>query len=327
MTVEQQASALSSLLREYRRFDGVQVDADSVLRWVYQFDNEVRSGLLSGITDTLARNYIDVSRCRELLRQMFVSPNLTGGDPLRYWSTTEVIQDQERGRSQSLLVALLYDLAAEHFGAEFRFGCAGIVRSFYLDDFLFSGQRLQTDFSRWLARVRRSMAPPHLDIHLIGVHLLGLHFFQQYAEAERMTAHGVTYRIFACLKYENRRRYRSESAVYWPSITASSVGFQAFDEGDLVLREVLNPAPNHEGVRQLLERELLRMGCKIAASCRDRTRSLRPLGYSSFGYGFGATCASYLNCPNNAPLALWWTAQTVGMPNGWHALLPRRTND
>lgn len=80
--------------------------------------------------------------------------------------------------------------------------------------------------------------------------------------------------------------------------------------------------------RQLLEREFLRAGVRIRGFCQNPNQIMRPLGFSSFGVGFGSTIVTYRNCPNNAPLALWW-----GDPNAhhnhpfsrWYPLLQRRT--
>ena len=67
---------------------------------------------------------------------------------------------------------------------------------------------------------------------------------------------------------------------------------------------------------------------RIRGFCQNPNPIMRPLGFSSFGVGFGSTIVTYRNCPNNAPLALWW-----GDPNAhhnhpfsrWYPLLQRRT--
>jgi len=80
--------------------------------------------------------------------------------------------------------------------------------------------------------------------------------------------------------------------------------------------------------RQLLERELLMAGMRIRSFSQNPNRALRPLGFSPFGLGFGSTIVTYRNCPNNAPLALWWgdPEKPKSHPfSKWCPLVPRKT--
>jgi len=322
MPLEAAATSLSLVLRDYRRHEAVRITPDSVLRWAYQFDADIRLALLTGLTSILTAHFYDVNRCRNLLRQMLHSTAFTGGNPALYWSTTSLVDEQQRGSSQRLLVRLLRELAREEFGQGFRFGGVEAARSFYVDDFLFSGQRMKEDFTRWISGGRWSNQSRHLDIGMFGAHSLGLYYFERHAASEIAAVdRRATYKIKFASRYENRLSHKDFSDVYWPSIPASSLGYPQFDGGRLALRTVAEPVSAQQTSRLLLEKELLRAGCKIAADCMNRTSSLRPMGYYNLGHGFGAVCATYLNCPNNAPLALWWSV------NGWSPLMPRRIND
>lgn len=79
-----------------------------------------------------------------------------------------------------------------------------------------------------------------------------------------------------------------------------------------------------EAGRQILESEFLIAGAKIRAMSENPKPSMRPLGFSPFGIGFGAMIATYRNCPNNCPLAVWWgdPKATSGALH-WYPLLPR----
>ena len=80
--------------------------------------------------------------------------------------------------------------------------------------------------------------------------------------------------------------------------------------------------------RQLLEREFLLAGVKILSKCKNPGPSLRPLGFSPFGLGFGSLIVTFRNCPNNCPLALWWgdpEADETSPLNKWYPLFPRKT--
>lgn len=83
-----------------------------------------------------------------------------------------------------------------------------------------------------------------------------------------------------------------------------------------------------EDGRQLLERELLLAGMQIRSISQNPSPAIRPLGLSPFGVGFGSMIATYRNCPNNAPLALWWgdpKAHSSHPFSHWYPLMQRRT--
>jgi hypothetical protein len=74
-----------------------------------------------------------------------------------------------------------------------------------------------------------------------------------------------------------------------------------------------------EAGRHLLEQELLKAGCRIAAMCPHLGPHRRPLGnFVLETLGFGTLVLTYRNCPRNAPLALW-------ADGPWYPLLPRKS--
>ena len=87
-------------------------------------------------------------------------------------------------------------------------------------------------------------------------------------------------------------------------------------------RDAKEPHPNtfatHDG-RVALEQAFVKAGVKIRnqSPLNDYQRPLGNIVMESMG--FGALFATYRNCPNNAPLALW-----AGSP--WIPLLPRQNN-
>lgn len=328
MPLQDEAQKLADLIRDFRAFEHVAISPDSVLRWVYQFDDEYREATLLAMRGVLAEHYINAAQAQDYLLTILESERLTAGNPIEYWSSTHLLGGQVRGSSQRLLIAAFTDLARQRFGAGFQFAGHLAERAFYLDDFLLSGGRLKEDFTRWADMRVGFRAPSHLDIGFFGVHALGEYFFDNYVR-DRYARSGLTYKIRRIRTYENRKARRNSSSVFWPSITARSVGYPQFDAAAPVLRVPPGAISGlwSEAGRALLEHQLLKAGCRIAESMATRMPSMKPLGFYNLGYGFGAICSSHLNCPNNAPLALWWTARTQGLPQGWHALLPRRTND
>jgi hypothetical protein len=80
--------------------------------------------------------------------------------------------------------------------------------------------------------------------------------------------------------------------------------------------------------RQALEQGFLKAGMKIRSFSADPSAALKPLGFGPFGVGFGSLFLSYRNCPNNAPLALWWGDPSKPRTHPfskWLPLVPRKT--
>jgi hypothetical protein len=80
--------------------------------------------------------------------------------------------------------------------------------------------------------------------------------------------------------------------------------------------------------RSVLEQAFLKAGLRIRSFSANPHAALRPLGFSPFGVGFGSLFLSFRNCPNNAPLALWWgdhTKPSWHPFSKWYPLVPRKT--
>jgi hypothetical protein len=202
-----------------------------------------------------------------------------------------------------------------------------------LDDVLFSGSRIGSDLKAWI----QDSAPANAIVHVIviGTHQLGeWQSFKGLKTAANEAGKNISFDCWAAIRFENRKYYKNTSEVLWPSelpndaALATYMALEAkwpFDPraaGGVLIHKVFSGEPG----RQLIERELLLAGVKIRAGCQDPKRSMRPLGFSPFGLGFGSTIVTYRNCPNNAPLALWWgdAAATSGAMH-WYPLLPRKT--
>jgi hypothetical protein len=135
---------------------------------------------------------------------------------------------------------------------------------------------------------------------------------------------------------ENRQAKRDTSEVLWPAVIPQDESLQAY----LAAEKRFSFQPRQPGGklehgvfsseagRQLLEQQLLLAGMRIRSFSKKPSQALRPLGFSPFGLGFGSMIATYRNCPNNAPLALWWgdPDASIGHPfRNWYPLLPRKT--
>lgn len=337
-------ASIAAKTADYREGDLPVPTADHVGRWISQFDAEVRLPMLREMDYVLQRTYFSKQEIeKELADHVRVigdgGKDLNEASAIAYWRGTEILNIQQRGRSQADINEIFAGALRDRFGLGLA-DCQGGDRRFvYFDDILFSGDRIQNDLVAWLD----DSAPNegHVSIIVLIAHSLGKWETERnLKEAIARSGKKITFDIQEQIVLENRKRYRNDADVLWPT---------ELPDEDIVDEDVVReyaaaqrfpfeprapiPTPHtnifsSEAGRQLLERELLMAGLKIISFSRNPAQRVRPLGYGRYGLGFGSTLVTYRNCPNNAPLALWWgdPHAAPGHPfRRWYPLLPRRT--
>lgn len=152
---------------------------------------------------------------------------------------------------------------------------------------------------------------------------------------EAAASRNVEFTLFFALNVENRRSEKTNSTILWPSHLSQGDAFNWYVEQlppntQFELRTLPSRSSTRffssEARREVVEQAFLDAGSEIYRFPTQRDARMRPLGYSRFdGFGFGTLAATYLNCPNNAPLALWWgNATGVGTLGRWYPLMERR---
>lgn len=328
---------VASLFQDYRHGELEPMASDHVERWIDQFPRTVQEPLLDEIYQIFSKTYLSSQRVVEFLTAVAMNAKLTGGQPAEFWQRAVLLSIQRQGHSQQHMIATMRSVLAETVGAVDEQHQPGDL-FVYLDDFLFSGQRLRTDLESWLPN-----APQRGEVHIIyaGWHLYGQWRTNQELETLAKSAgKNLTFTWWSNrhLRFENRLRYRDSSDVLWPtrvpddSLAQEYVSHIRTSGTDLSLRtpqQASQPLYSSEERRQLLEEQFVLAGLRIRAACREPSDVMRPLGYSPFrGFGFGALVANCWNCPNNAPLALWWGDPNAGATHPfskWYPLLKRRT--
>lgn len=332
-------ASIAAKTADYREGDHSAPTPDHVGRWISQFDAEVRLPMLREVDYVLQRTYFSKQEIeKELADHVRVvgdgGKDLNDADTIAFWRGTEILNIQQRGRSQADINEIFAGALHERLGLALADCHGGDRRFVYFDDILFSGDRIQNDLVAWLAH----SAPDegHVSIILLIAHSLGKWETERnLKEAIARSGKKITFDIQQQIVLENRKRDRNDADVLWPTELPNDHIAQEYAAAQRFPFEpratIATPHTNifsSEAGRQLLEREFLLAGLKIIGFSRNPAQRVRPLGYGKYGLGFGSTLVTYRNCPNNAPLALWW-----GDPNAapghpfrrWYPLLPRRT--
>lgn len=311
---------------DYREGDLAPPTAEHVERWISQFGAEVQIPILREMDHVLKRTYFSRKGTRKFLAGLFKTEKLVGEDPCAFWKDVKFLDIQGGGASQKEMLALFSTLLQQKCG----FGtadCGSSPKAFvYLDDAIFTGNRVRRDIETWIAKT----APAKARLHIVTI---ALHSgSQHYADVkikEAAAAAGKTIELtwWRAIQLEDRKAHTTTSDVLRPVEIPEDEGVKAYVAAMRYPPSLRNPGHvgengifSSDAGRQLLETEFLKAGVRIREMCPHLNQYQRPLGNMILDtLGFGSLVVTFRNCPNNTPLALW-----AGDP--WSPLFPRTTN-
>ncbi len=319
---------LAALIGDYRSDELDALDADEVGRWVAQFDAAEREPVLRELIHVWRQIYIDRDRAVRFLTNLLTNNALTGGDHREFWEGTEFLNIQQNGHSQADMLRLLKPILRDNIGLRLD-QCGGGGTFLYIDDVLFSGSRARYDLTRWL----QHDAPDEGTVYVV---LMASHRFgewqleREFKAAAQAASKKIKLEVFRCLSLENRKSKRDVSDVLWPTALVPGADMYACGNTGHIPRNPPSRSSlfSSEPARHALEQAMLKAGLKIRSFSANPSAVLRPLGFGPFGVGFGSLILTFRNCPNNAPLALWWgdpDADPQHPFSKWRPLVPRKT--
>jgi hypothetical protein len=327
--MREKLEALATLIADFREGEIPQPDADHVGRWVAQFDAEDREPLLDELHHVWSQLYFSEPRARAFLRMIISNEKFVGADKVAYWSTANLLNIQTNGHSQREMLNLFWEELRAATGHS-PHDTGGGDDYVYVDDVLFTGGRIQTDLKAWL---QSAPARGRVRVVVLAHHQFGEYKTREALQAEaRRLEKNITFEFWRDFDLENRNRYSKGADVLWPTRLPTEAA--TYDQGRFPLQPRQPGGASKffssEARRDVLEQALVKAGLKIRSFAANPKPVLRPLGFGPFGMGFGSLFLSWRNCPNNAPLALWWGGKTepAWHPfNKWYPLVPRKTYD
>jgi hypothetical protein len=327
--------SIAETIKDYRAGELAQPTPDHVDRWIGQFDQRAQVPMLRELHHVFGKTYFSKADVMQFYSRQINNAKLAGETPPDFWRAAHFLDIQLQGHSQTEIRALFGAALKEQHNLGID-GCGSKGGPFiYLDDALFSGGRVGSDLSVWIA----NHAPVESTVHIA---VIATHRFGEYKCKDRLrkaadaAGKDLQLQLWAAMRFENRLKYRNQSEVLWPAELPEDGALQEYvaeeEKFPFQPREpggkLQNSIFSCEEGRQLLERELLLAGMRIRSFSQNPSPALRPLGFSPFGLGFGSMVVTFRNCPNNTPLALWWgnPEAASGHPlSMWYPLLPRKT--
>jgi hypothetical protein len=319
-------ASIATTTADYRQGEIPTPDADHVERWISQFDASVQEPILAELDHVLKKTYVARTDVEKFISGVLTAEKLAGANPCDFWKTANFLNIQEAGNSQREMLVMFEAVLQKTCGLALADCGSNEGPYIYLDDVIFTGNRVKNDLLGWI----QSSAPSAADVHVvvIGFHRGG----QWYAKTkikEGAKAAGKTVNVswWRWLEIEDRKTYIANSDVLRPSSLPNDAATQAYAQS-LTYAPVLRPGKSvgekgffsSDAGRNLLEQELLKAGVYIRSICPNLNVYQRPLGNMVLEtLGFGALIVTFRNCANNCPLAFW-----AGDP--WYPLFPRKTN-
>ncbi|MDD9818617.1 MAG: hypothetical protein OXU61_10880 [Gammaproteobacteria bacterium] len=316
---------IADTIKDYRAGKPFAPTPDHVDRWVCQFDEIVQVPLLREMDFVLKRTYFSSERVTDFLKTAITTKKWAGDNPCEFWKRANFLNIQLGGNSQREMLTLFDKLLIEQCGYSNE-SCGGGDNFIYLDDAVFTGNRVLKDLKNWI----KGDAPSKATVHIVSI---VLHKGADYYVSREIhtIADGVGKTIHdkwsPFLKLETRKAYSDRADVLRPTVIPDDPDVREYVAGMRHKPTMRSPGniggnklfSSDEG-KALLEQEFLKAGAKIRKTCPNLGEYMRPLGNMLLEeLGFGSLFVTYRNCPNTAPLALW-------VADPWYPLFPRTTN-
>jgi hypothetical protein len=292
-----------------------------VKRWINQFDDSVQLPILREVDHVLKKTYVSRADARKFLITLF------GDDPCTFWKNVKFLDIQLAGASQKAMLVLFSKILKNECHLEVE-ACGATPRAFvYLDDAIFTGNRVASDVAKWVAEEAPNVATVH--VVTMALHRLGKYYAEQEInKAVKIAGKKIDLRWWSANTLEDRKNRTDVSDVLRPVAIPDDEEVATYVKGmgnfEPHLRTPGNVGQNaifsNDQGRQVLEEQFLIAGVRIRSMCPNLQDAQRPLGRMKLvTLGFGSLIVTFRNCPNNVPLAFW-----VDSP--WYPLFPRTTN-
>ena len=325
-------ATIADTIKTYRAGELAPATPSHVERWAAQFTPANQLSFLREFDHVMRRTFLTKETVSGFLNNLVNNESLAGNDPKAYWARASFLRVQKAGQSQKEIVTLFAEALQQKCGLRLADCGAEGGDYIYLDDVLFTGGRIATDLLAWIAG--NAPANAVVQVILMALHTSGKYYItsNRLKKAIADSGKNIQLRFWRSIEFENQKNRKDCSEVLWPAVIPNDADVRAYVESErkfpLALRNpsgALSVFSSEQG-RQLLESEFLIAGVKIRSLTQSPKDFIRPLGCGNFGVGFGSLIATYRNCPNNCPLALWWgnPAATSGALH-WYPLLSRKT--
>jgi hypothetical protein len=318
--------SIANTTADYRAGEIDPPTPEHVEMWIGQFDAGVQDPMLAELDHALKRTYIPKTAVQGFLSSLVKNKKLAGAEPCSFWEDVGFLDIQGGGNSQREMLEMFDAVLQNECGLGID-DCGEKPDAYlYLDDAIFTGNRILSDLRSWV----ESGAPNRAKVYVVTI---ALHRGGQWYASKRIReaagAAGKAIEIswWRLVEIEDRKAHIDSSDVLRPTSLPDDELTQQYVKSLKYQPELRKPGSlgenaffSSEDGRSVLEQELLKAGVKIRSENPYLNVYQRPLGNMVLEtLGFGSLLVTFRNCPNNCPLAFW-------AADPWYPLFPRKTN-
>ncbi len=330
--------SIASIIQDYRSGEIERITPSHIDKWVKQFRAEDQIIILQEMNHLLKLKhfYLSNDSVKKYVQRFLSNQELFGLNPKTSLMSTNFLHIQKEGKSQTEIIKVIDEVLFNNYNLRIS-QCGGSDIYAYVDDGLFSGNRLCDDIIPWL----ENTAPNNCKI--IIYHIVRYNQGYNYAMKKILPVarkKNIKGKGFTNIPLDNERE--RESTIIWPQRV---IGDLSIDKYCVWLEKKCNekglsvPLFRNKGTppketlfsssqnRDIVERAFLEVGAKLVITAKDPNRYVRPLGFDKLlSLGFGALFVTYRNISNNCPLALWYgdPESAIRQLRSWYPLFPRK---
>lgn len=331
---------INSLVNIASDYENCSFDEEHVEKWLNQFPDSSRLTILMELNNILKQTYFSKEAIVNFLKMALSNKQFLKRGVQEY----KFINPQTKGQSQKEMLKLIDGILETEMG--FKLSDCGneeVTSYVYVDDVLYSGNRLKRDIEVWISSLERDVTIERLDILYIAIHERNLKYIlaelkKFLPNTEIEISYGVIFKddiknskyAFEAYLPLGKQKFNISSVNYVSRLEALRSEAQKkyiplFRENSNYFRDDFFTCSSN---RNTVEKLFFEKGVQITEHAVSPNINMRPMGYDySNTLGFGSYIITYRNIANNCPLVLWWGDLRVfyGI-NNWYPLFPRKTN-
>lgn len=158
----------------------VSPSVEHIENWLEQFDEDVRLPLVAELGHILPKSYFSGKATADFWKRLVTAKKLVGDDPVEFWKKANFFDAQQGGASQSELLEFFGTLLKSESGIRRKECGSKSGPVIYIDDVLFSGNRLVNDLRHWIPNEARKSCEFHAIF--IGTHSGGAFYARKAIE-------------------------------------------------------------------------------------------------------------------------------------------------
>ncbi len=334
---EELLKSIADIIQDYRFGEIRKITPSHVDRWIRQFKADDQIIILQEMNRLLKRFYLSRDVVKKYVQHFLSNQELFGSDSEAFLTRTNFLNIQQEGKSQTEIIKIIDEVLSYDYNLRIN-QCGGSDVYVYVDDGLFSGNRLCDDIIPWLENTASN------NCKIIIYHIVRYKQGWNYAKKKFLPVarkKNIKGKGFTNIPLDNERK--RESTVIWPQRVIGDIcinKYCAWLEKKCAEKGLNVPIFRNKGTpsketlfsssqnRDVVERAFLEVGAKLVITAKDPNRYLRPLGFDKLhSLGFGALFVTYRNISNNCPLALWYgdPESATHQLRSWYPLFPRKT--